>query len=90
MAKKIPLTKAEVSRRHQHRAEATAHLRQLDAAIDHLDYVDLRAFTVNALDKPIATLTALATAIRAQRFGDDNLTRRKTAPIATDGAVSKI
>jgi hypothetical protein len=75
MAKmKIRLTKAEVSRRRQHRAEATAHLRQLDAAMNHLDYVDLRAFKTDALDKPIATLQALANAIRAHRFGDDTLT----------------
>jgi hypothetical protein len=90
MAKKIPLTKAEVSRRHQHRAEATAHLRQLDAAIDHLDYVDLRAFTVNALDAPIAALQALANSIRAQRFGNYTLKHRNTSPIITKAPVSKI
>jgi hypothetical protein len=71
---KMKLTISEVSRRRQHRAQAKAHLAQLTSAIDHLDYVDLRAFTVNALDAPIAALQALANSIRAQRFGDDNLT----------------
>jgi hypothetical protein len=70
---KMKLTIGEVSRRRQHRAQAKAHLAQLAAAIDHLDYVDLRAFSVNALAAPIAALQALANAIRAQRFGDDNL-----------------
>jgi hypothetical protein len=71
---KTKLTISEVSRRRQHRAQAKAHLAQLTSAIDHLDYVDLRAFTVNALDAPIAALQALANSIRAQRFGDDHPT----------------
>ena len=60
-------TKGEVSRRRQHREGAREQLRDLNAVIDRLDDVDLRGFTVTALDKPIAALQAIANAIRAAR-----------------------